>query len=60
MTKVGTEQSGTSDAWMNPIRLKVDFTVPKDSENVNKPYPMGEARQCQHCIQGPEINTFCN
>lgn len=43
MSHIGAMQSVISDVWMYPIRLKAVFTVPKDTEIVNKFYSMVEA-----------------
>lgn len=50
MTQVGTEKY----AWVNPIRLKAAFTVPKEIEIVNKLYPMGKTHCCKPFVRGKE------
>ena len=51
---VDTKQPASHDVWMNPTRSKAVFTVPKNIEIVNKPYPVVEACRCQPRIEPKE------
>lgn len=55
---VGTVQSAVSDVWMCPIRLKAVLTAPKDTEIVNKLYPIGEASSSKPCCQVKSAEGF--
>lgn len=58
MMPVGNEWSGSNDVWVNSIRFKAAFTLPKDVEIVNKRYPMGETCEYQAKESAKTFDSF--